>query len=135
VFLCVIRDSESYRELKAEIFGAYPLLEVLIISPLFHLKAPSSLGVRNSSLRGVDYLVKSEKTLTEWSAISRKKEPFHAGGSELRLCSFCDSRRFEFTFFRKEKQIREFSSLSYGSPSSPGRVGWVFPFFVMFLPR
>jgi len=39
---------------------------------------------------------------------------FHAGGSELRLCFFRDSRRFEFTFFRKEKSEEE-----VGSSSSP----------------
>jgi hypothetical protein len=44
VFLARIRDSGSCRELEAEIFGAYPLLGVFIISPKFRLKAPSGLG-------------------------------------------------------------------------------------------
>jgi hypothetical protein len=44
VFLAKIRDYESCRKLEAKIYGAYPLLGVLIISPKFHLKTPSGLG-------------------------------------------------------------------------------------------
>jgi hypothetical protein len=44
VFLARVRDSGSCRELQAEIFGAYPLLGVFIISLKFRLKAPSGLG-------------------------------------------------------------------------------------------
>jgi hypothetical protein len=40
---------------------------------------------------------------------------FHAGGSELRLCFFRDSRRLEFTFFRKRAWH---SILTSGFPSS-----------------
>jgi hypothetical protein len=52
VFLARIRDSGSCRELEAEIFEAYPLLGVFIISPKFRLKAPS--GLRDPSIESLE---------------------------------------------------------------------------------
>lgn len=50
-----------------------------------------------------------------WKRRCKRGSPlftFHAGGSELRLCFFRDSRRFSFTFFRKEKSEEEVGSCS-----------------------
>jgi hypothetical protein len=44
VFFAKVRDSESCRELKTEIFRAYLPLGVFIISLKFHLKTPIGLG-------------------------------------------------------------------------------------------
>jgi hypothetical protein len=55
VFLHVICDFGSCRELDVKFFGACPLLEVFITSPKFCLKAPSGLGVLDSSWRGLTH--------------------------------------------------------------------------------
>jgi hypothetical protein len=44
VFLARIRNSGSCRELEAEIFGAYPLLGVFIISPKVSSQGPKWFG-------------------------------------------------------------------------------------------
>jgi hypothetical protein len=63
VCLRVIHNSRSYRELEAEIFRAYTLLEVFFTSPKFCLKSPSGLRALDSSWRGLTHDCASARVL------------------------------------------------------------------------